>query len=265
MRDIRLRIAGNEFARMVRNPLVILLFGLLSVLLIINAIGSSVILPMFVKTGISDAFIKGVANTYYKSSLLFTFISMCIGVASIAEDRTKGSLQVLITKPLYRRDIIIGKLAGIGVLLFTLIIAVLLIDVSSIMIAFRGPESTGDMFLRMASYAAVLWLNCMLTVAITMTLGIIFKSLVEALIAVISYLYLGWYANLQFISGIGLINPMGLYNAIMFGETYNTYLFSEEVTYAGWLCGAAPFIALMIAEVAIFTGISCMLFNSQEI
>lgn len=249
-----LRIAEKEFSDLVRSPLVVIVFVILCALMVINGAGCPVVLPM----------VSGLGNTYYTTSLYFTFASMCLGVMSIAGERSNGAMRALLSKPVYRRDVVAGKFLGMSALLLAMIIPVMLLDVSSIMVAYGGPVSLVDVVARMGSYAIVLLFNCMLTVGITMLFGILLKDLIEALALSISYLYLGWFAGTQYMNYLDLINPIGVYHKIIFGNCCDTYLFSDVVTYSQWLGGAAPYIALILVEIAFVFLTDCMLFNYEE-
>mgnify|MGYP005831913581 CR=1 FL=1 len=256
-------IAENEFSRILRNPLVIVVSIVMFLLMVINAAGCSVLLPDLIGHGFETAFLVGIGNVFYVTSLFFTFLSMCLGIVSLANDRATRSLGLLLSKPVYRRDVLIGKFAGINTVLLVLIAFVFLINVSSLIIAYRGPEDMMDTFLRLISYFFSLSMNCALTVSIVFFIGIIFKNLADILIISVSYLYLGWFAGIQFIKDISLINPMGIYNSIIFGGG-SLYLLDETVSYSLWLNNALPFLLIIVIETTGLFLINCMLFNKED-
>jgi len=60
------------------------------------------------------------------TSQICTITAMFLGVISIVGDRNDNIFKVFITKPLYIRDIIIGKFLGINAFILTLVFAVLI-------------------------------------------------------------------------------------------------------------------------------------------
>jgi ABC-2 type transport system permease protein len=149
-------IARNEFLLLARNPIVLVFGIVILAYAIINTAGSSTDLQRF-SSNHADSLLVGVFGLLWILSLLFAFLSMCIGVISIADEKSKGSLRVLLAKPVYRRDVIIGKFIGISTFLFLLIILTVTLFVSLMIAVYSGPESSVEFVLRMASFAILLF------------------------------------------------------------------------------------------------------------
>ena len=228
-------IAVREFSNLVRNPLVIVTVVVLCILVLVNGAGCSITLPIFKRMGYSDVFMVGVGNTFHNTSLILSFLSLCMGIISIAGERSNGSIRVLLTKPVYRRDVIAGKFLGINALILLLATFILVVCVSSVMVSYGGPEST-IAILKLLTYVFLLYVFCSIMAGMMLLFGIIFKDLSVALVFSVSYLYLSWFveapASLQ---GVQMaLSPVILYmNAIM-GSSYLLESFSP-VSYAKWL------------------------------
>ena len=123
--------------------------------------------------------------------MFFAFLSMCIGITSIADERSKGSFRVLFTKPVYRRDVVAGKFIGISVFMFLLIMLTMALFVSLMIVTYAGPESVIDFMLRIFLFAVLLFVNCCFTLGLVMCLGI-FLSKSEALIVSLSFISIEW-------------------------------------------------------------------------
>jgi ABC-type transport system involved in multi-copper enzyme maturation permease subunit len=262
-----LRIARHQFSDIVRQPLVIIIICILFVLSILNGAASESLLhnaDHYLLDG-NDHFLSvAMSNTLYHTSILLSALSMFIGILTIAEERFSSSLGVLLAKPVYRRDILAGKFIGLSIFLLILTIAVILLCVSSIMVFYSGPSSTGEAIMRISSYIAVLFLNCTLTLSIALLIGVVFKNIVEVLIFSGIFLCLDWYYTLpQFMAGFKAIIPAGLYFTILDGVN-NNYLFNTSVDYGTWLNAAFPYVIFLCTAIVSVFLFSCYVFNLED-
>ena len=246
-------IARSEFSKIARHPVVAITVGFLFFLIFINAIGCQYLLPQFKLTGHQEVFSQGWLNTEVPTLQILTFLSLCIGVISISGERTNGSLRVLITKPLYRRDIITGKMAGIVAFLVIINLFVGLLNISLIMIFYGGPDSVFEIF-NIGIYTLIMSLFCALITGIMILSAIVFKGLSESLLFAASFLYLTW--NVEFMPGslgiFRLVNPViQVTAAIGAAESFS-------------MISAMPFIVLMIVETIAIYLASCAAFNFEE-
>lgn len=257
-------VAENEFSILTRNPIVILFSVLMFIIALINAAGYSTIVSSDNSDHSNDLWI-GVSNFFWNLSALFAFLSMCIGILSVADERSKGAFRVLFSKPLYRRDVITGKFIGISVFLFLIIAFTLTLFVSLMMIVSVGQESLADIALRMLSFTVLLFLNCIFTLGLVMCLGIIFRKS-EALIISIAFIAFEWLTNSGSLPGelgsLLLINPSYLYCYTMYEASGQLLSISSPL--GSWLSGSLPYIVLMAADVVIIVLVNCMLFNREE-
>jgi len=134
-------IVKQQFSDIIREPLVIFIILVLVVLSIINGLASTDLLH-YADESLSDGndhFLSiGLSNTLYHTSILLSILSMFIGILTVAEERISGSIGVLLTKPLYRRDVISGKFAGLSLFLFFITVLIVVLCVCSIMVFYRA-------------------------------------------------------------------------------------------------------------------------------
>jgi ABC-2 type transport system permease protein len=191
-------IAKKEFVGMFDNQFVILASIALVVFAILNGIGGSTILKSMDAGQSGDVFIlTGFGQILVSTMFLFTIIAVFTGAMSIAEERFKHSTDLLLTKPLYRRDVIIGKYIGMNAFLLIYIIFYLLLTSLLILMFFRAPLSVGEYFLRVSTYMFLLFLESSFSMAIAMLFAIIFKDLLKVVLLTVTYLFIDWYSGLS--------------------------------------------------------------------
>lgn len=256
-------VARNEFSNILRHPIVLVTIGLLSIMLVINAAGCPYLLEQFRLGDVKEVFLIGFGNTTSSSMVLLSFLSLCLGIVSVSGDRSDRSLSLLITKPLYRRDILAGKYIGVVAFLFIVICYVISLNVSLIMILWGGPERP-EFYLNVLSFAFVAMIVCSLSTGLMFFTGVLFKDLKMALILSVSYTYLSWY----------IAHPLSLrpFTVALLSRQYlsvvsppgGVSLISASTPFDVWLGAALPYIVLLLLEtVAVFL-INCYLFNKED-
>jgi len=260
-------VAKNEFSMLLRNPIVTIFGVLMMVFASVYAMGGSVTFPRF-QIGDHDFvfFYVGIGNFYWMLSMFFAFFSMCIGISSIADERSNHTFSVLFTKPLYRRDVLAGKFLGIGIFMLFALVLVFSLLTSFIIIVFGGPSSLAELVLRMGTFAFVLYLSCIFTLGLVMLLGIIFNK-AEALVISLAYISFEWLTPTglipQSLGDLQIISPMILF--VFASCRPGNDLLMTTLPYDIWLANALPFIVLLLAEVVIVTLINCMLFTREAV
>lgn len=259
-------VARYEFYKMLRHPLVWVSLAIAIVLAGIHALGYTVILPSFESEMPGSAFIIGVGNSASYTSILTTFLALSIGLCAISGERTNSSIRVLLTKPVYRRDVIMGKILGLGAFLSLMVIAILLFSLSSILISFGGPASSDDVE-KALFFGIILIVYGLLTLGIAILIGLIFKDLLLSLIVGVLYIYFSRTSDIiHFLDGCGqlsLVNPNALFGATIVSN--DIFLFNPAVSFASWICSSGPYLVLMVAvTIAIFL-VSCFLFNFEDV
>ncbi|MDI6897872.1 ABC transporter permease [Methanocella conradii] len=264
-------ISSNEFDRIMGHPLIIVVSCLLFIITLLNAMGGSHLLSELEETAKCDIFIRyGFGQIFYITSLLCTVVALFLGVTSMAEDRSNNYLNNLLTKPLYRRDVIIGKFLGINVFLMLLIIVSFLGCSFFLMIFYKSPDSFVEYILRVSSLILALFFECSLTVGIAMFIGIAFKNLVESIAVAMTYLFVEYYGFLNqyvetvsYLRDLQLLSPHILYYMIFNGNE-RALLIDTSVSYLDWFNAAMPFIILIVLEIFVFLLLDCTMFTKFE-
>lgn len=257
--SVILLIAENEFSRIIRHPVVILTACLLFVIGALNGVASAHFIPLsdrLLNDGNDHFFSISMSNTLTDAATLLFILSMFVGVLSVIEDRFKGSINTLVVKPLYRRDIVLGKFIGLSGIVLLFMIVDVLICTSSIMVFSRGPLDFQDFLLRMPAYTIVLLLGCLLTMSITFLIGTVFKDLFTTLALSGTLLCFEWFVVPARLGSLKLLNPVNFYYLIIDGNGV-AYIFETKNSFSMWLSAAFPyavFMALVIIAILIFTG-----------
>lgn len=259
-------IIKNEFLLICRNPIVIIFCAIIVLFAIHNALACYVLLPKMQFIDHNEAFYIGIGNFFWIISLLFAFLSMCLAITSIASERSSNSIRVLLTKPIYRKDIIISKFVSISIFEFLLIILTVVLLVSLMMAVYGGPTSAIELILRMASFSILLFLNCSFTLGLIFLLSILLKRS-EAMMISIIFITVEWLGQIQVLpylpNGLDIIDPMTLY-IHAFAVTPGIDLFRPSLSFNTWLNNAVPFVLLMLLEVVIIVLVNCIAFNREE-
>lgn len=264
-------VARNELRLVSGNRITMVFIGLIVAWAIVNTLGYSGTWEKIqqhpdVVSHMETFYTLGVSNFFYKLSMLFAFLSMCLGVISIADERSGGSLRVLTSKPLYRRDVIIGKFLGISLFLLLLMVLAAVLFVVPLMVFYETPDSFTDFLLRMSSITFITFLNCSFTLGLVMLFGIVLGK-AEALVVSLAYVAVEWLSQggniLYNLGNLGIVDP-GLLQMYAFGLGNNFILYMDLPPFGAWLNYAIPYIVLMIAEVAIIVLVNCTLFNREE-
>lgn len=260
-------VADNETARLYKSPIVIIFSLLMLIFALTNTAGSSVVLHKFSFISHDDAFYYvGIGNFFWELSMLFSFLAICIGIISFTSEQ-RGAYRVILTKPLYRRDVMGGKFIGILSFLLVIIVLTVVIFISLVMIVYGGPDSLPELLLRVGSLILLIFLNSSLTAGIAVLFTVILKK-AEALMASIAYVAAEYLTSMSWtppsIGDLQIINPVNLYvKAFAIGARND--LVSISLPYESWLEYAMPYIALMLAEVVIIIMISSIIFNMEDL
>jgi ABC-2 type transport system permease protein len=267
-------VAKSEFATIIRNNIVTVFVGFILMLAVVNSAGFSVMQDMYGSHTHDSGFYIGISNLFYDLSTYFSFLAMCVGVISIAEERSRGSLRVLFTKPLYRRDVIAGKFLGISMFLLLIIALTITLFVSIEMIFYGGPSSLFDLFFRIGTYVVMSFLNSCFTLGLVMLFGIL-MDMGEALVISVAFIIYEWLAQMGTITtaltlisplkDVALIDPAVLYLKVFLPVRGGDHaLFAIGQPYVVWLQNAYPYLLLMVLELVLIILVDCALFSREE-
>jgi ABC-2 type transport system permease protein len=178
---------------------------------------------------------------------------------------------VLVAKPLYRRDIIVGKFLGLGLFLLLSMVFVELVYVFLMVLVNGAPDSLLELVLRVSLFIVLLFLNCCFTLGLVMLFGIVFSK-AEALVLSVAFISFEWLqqanVDFQFLGEIQkLVDPMKLYFntfGVISGDRVVGTLFETRLSLGAWLDHALPFMVLMLAEVVLIVLVDSAVFSREE-
>ncbi|MGA9142109.1 MAG: ABC transporter permease subunit [Methanocella sp.] len=261
-----LRIAENELSRLVRQPAIIAVVIILLALSAINGISEAKLVRGY-DFGYDAFFSPALANVFYFVAIYTSALAMFTGALSIAEDRSAGSMQMLLTKPVYRRDVLAGKFAGALALILLTAAVCVLFGVAMLLIFYGGPVSPVEACLRVIAYIILLFLNCALTAAITMAIGIVIKNLFGTLICAGSLFFFEWQVSIHGTIYQILGDLIYLDQRIIFFTAIgngNLDLFITSHSFFAWADYAMPFILGMVFGLIAVMSLSFYVFCKED-
>lgn len=259
-----LTIAGNEFKQTVGHPLVMIASIVLVVFAVLNGMGGVGILEAFEGSSDPGDVIAsvGFGQVLYSTAFLCTVLAVFIGAMSVVSERSKNSFPILLTKPLYRRDLIVGKLLGLN-LFMLLFVAINLIVCALFMILFyKAPASLGEFWLRLSGFVVLLFMECSLSLGLLMLAGIVFNDMLKVAVLSVTYIYADWYSYVQMSMGsLALLSPKYLFFSIVLGDGT---LLDTTTPISSWLTNFGAHILFLIACICAVLVLDCLVFIRSD-
>ncbi len=263
-------IAINEFYKVIYHPIIIVTGLILVVLTGIQAAGGVQDLYMTSVFRHCDGFIKGYGQVWSTTIYICSIMAAFLGVMALSDDRSKGLLNVLLVKPLYRRDVILGKFIGLSVFIFVFLIFITIANAAALSYFYGGPSSIVEPILRISAYTFVLLLDLMLVIGLTMLIGTVFRDILLAATITIAYLSYEWFWG----TAIGIIfimtnlplTPSMLTGVILdgIGPSRGCELLNTNYTFSHWFISSLPYIVLMLSIVLVTLVINCYVYAKME-
>jgi ABC-2 type transport system permease protein len=181
-----LAICRKELADHLGSKRFLLLAGLIIVLSLLSAYQGS----EYVREGSQRAFIEVISGNmnYSLAEIMFYFgpiIGLSLGFDAINRERTRGSMSVLLSQPIFRDSIINGKfLAGVGALSLVAISTIGITTGASIPLVGFGPG--GEEVIRILIFAGVTVLYLSVWLAIGMLFSTYIPKATNSILASIS-------------------------------------------------------------------------------
>ncbi len=252
-------IASNEFKRVALEPLSIVVFIFLLLLVFLEGLGNSV--SPEISGGLIAHFIYGL----YVIGQYFAAVAVFIGATSLAEERSRNSLFILLTKPLYRRDIVIGKYLGLSTFLVLFILSVYLAYTMVLFVLVGMPASMADFILRFISLALIMFLVSSLAMSMAMLAGVLFKNVLQAALVAVTFFFIVWYSPLlNNLGALSSLSPFMLSFQIIMGNSSSYMLLDPTISYMTWLSAALPFLVFNVLEIIAILSVDCMMFVRRE-
>lgn len=186
-------VAQKEFADNIWSPRFYLILGIFMTVLLVN--GYQAGQNMLSGGGYSFAgispLIMGFTNFAFQMSFLGPLIAVVLGFDAIVKERKSGSLNVLLTHPVYRDQVITGKLIGMMVTLgFVVIIAIA--TSTGVMLGVSGITVSTEVIGRIIVFTMVAFLFMLSYLALSVAVSTFTKESADSLIYSISvWLVLG--------------------------------------------------------------------------
>ena len=264
-------IAKLEFVRVLTHPLTVIVCLIVLVIAFLCSAGGAGNLRKLEAWGThtEDVFFTGFCNSLAAISMICMMISIFLSATVIPYERWKSSLNVILTKPLYRRDFVVGKFLGLAIFMLLFNTFTLLI-LSLLLIAFfRGPLSDLELLWRLTAYILVLTLACSLVIALNMLFSLISKNILFVTAISVIYLFFDWIWYNDRILGndlLSLISPMNLYYKCIksINVSYIPALFNTTIPIGTWFSAALPFLALLIIEIFALLLLETFLFSRED-
>lgn len=270
-------IANQEFSRVMKSPLVYIVLGILFVIAALSGYYWSYQVNMANASSsyISyyDYILSGLGDVVYSNAMFLAIVALSIGVLSVMEDRAKSTISVLLTKPVYRRDIILGKFFGLSSFMLFLSAFASVMDLAILMVFDSGSVPVGDCILRLVTIIVLLTLECSITICITMLAGLVFKNLLAAVSVVVTWFFVVWFAGGYLLSCLGnlsaFISPELLFMSIIFGmsqmvSSNRANLTDISYSYSFWLGSTLPLMIVLVLEPVVLTAVNCVIFMREE-
>lgn len=263
-------IAKKEFFKVVLHPIVILLVCIALAFIYFNSAGGFIMLDRLQAINQNnDQFIQGYAQIFAPMIGIFAIIAGFLGVMSISEERSSGSFNVLLTKPIFRRDVILGKMLGLSIFMFLFILTIELLTGLLLVYYFREPWSIPDFLWRFFVIVISSLMTCVLIIELSMLSGLLFKNLLLAVSVVATYIFLDCIEfvtsifNMYFFNSSLTITPWILLFRII-SPGMRGGLFATSIAFSEWFWNALPFIVWMGILIIGVLELDCYVFSRQS-
>lgn len=207
-----LKIARQEFNQVAFHPLVVILALITLVIAIINGVGYGLLHAQNYE-GLGQNFIayRGMSSMWGLTMAICLVMSAFFGAVTIPYDRWKHSYNVLLAKPLYRRDIIVGKFVGLSAFMFLFSGFAVLIAISLVIACLNTPLALADLAVWTGGYILLTGLTCSTIIALNLLIGTISKNLL--IVTTLSFVYISvelfWYKD-WLLLGFDWLMPLSL-------------------------------------------------------
>lgn len=264
------KVARLELFSAMIHPIIPVACLIVLAVAILNGAGEAVTLKKLeLNGGFGDVLLAGFCQSFGTISMICTVIAAFLGATMVPSERWKNSLNVILAKPLYRKDYLLGKFIGMSVFMLIFNTFTLLLVSLMMIVFFRSPQSDLDFISRLVSYVFVLTLVCSLVIALNLLFGVIAKSVLFVTTASIVYLFFDWIWYNDRIIGTGLIallTPINLYSKLLnpFDSTIPILLFDTTVSLGKWLEAIVPFLILLVIEVILLLLIEIFIFSRED-
>lgn len=176
-------LAQKEFADQLQSQVYIAMLGIFSFIIIASAYEYGVIQGVFIgtMTTITPGILMGMSMISYNISMFVSLLGIVLSFDTLLKEEKSGSLNVLLTHPFYRDNIITGKMLGSMMsLLFALLITVLLSLGTLIIVV--GEQVTALELTRIAVFFVITFLYGLIFLSLGLLVSVLVKDPSDSLI-----------------------------------------------------------------------------------
>jgi len=181
-------IAQKEFADIIWSPRFLVIMGILMVAVLASGYQAGQLMARMAEKGdfigmemTLNPLIIGFASFTYVIGSTGTLVAIILGFEAIVKERKSGSLNVLMTHPVYRDNVITGKLVGMMAALGLVIVMAVAVPVG-IMLIVSGITVNPEEFSRIIIYVALVFLLLLTYLALGITTSIFSKESSNSLV-----------------------------------------------------------------------------------
>jgi ABC-2 type transport system permease protein len=254
------RVARNEFARVFFHPLTPTIVLLLLFLAVLYGLGGT---TAYMGGSSDDGLYYNIGQIFYFTSEYGVVIAAFIGVLSIAEERRTHSLNTILSKPIYRRELIIGKFLGLNCYMLAIITYSLLSAGLSLSLLYFTPTDPLDFIAKIAIYVLITLVYTSVVMAIAMLISVIFNDLLISTTLAMSFLFVDGFVGWSWVSPVlDNFSPI-----IAMGNLYIRHaadLRDPVLTVGQWFSVNAPSLFFMVAAIILVSLASMMVFTRSD-
>jgi len=171
-------IAQKEFADIIASPFFLILTATYT-LIVFTFSYRSVLLGQY--SGVESILMSAFSNITKQVGWLAPLIGITLGFDTVIRERKSGSLNVLLTHPVFRDNIILGKLLGITSILALVICFSMMVSLGTILIA--SGVQVGEMeFIRIVVFTIITFFYVLIFAGIAILLSVIASDAADSLI-----------------------------------------------------------------------------------
>jgi ABC-2 type transport system permease protein len=196
------------------------------------------------------------------TSVYGVVVAVFIGVMSVAEERRNHSLNIILSKPLYRRDLIAGKLVGLNSYMLTIIIYSMFLAALALSMFYFTPADPLDFALKVAIYMVIAAVYMFLSISIAMLISAVFKDLLISASVAMAYIYVDGYVGWDWISpALSNFSPNSAMCRLYINQA--TDLQNTALTVGQWFDANAANLFFLIAAV-LLVSLAAMVLSSRS-
>lgn len=262
-------IARHELARVMMHPVVVFAVLLLIIIALLNGVGGARHAQSIDAGPVDwDPAVSWLSSSAIAISMVCTMMAVFLGATSIPYERWNNSVSVLLSKPLYRWDFVLGKFFGLSAFMLAFNTFILLLVSFLTIIFYQAPQSDFEFTWRLAAYIVALTLSCSLIIALNMLFGIISKNILVVTSASILYIFFDWiWRNENVLGDLSIFTPVHLYNKLVIPFIIGgdpVPLFDTLVPFGQWFYGVLPFLAIILIEMSVFLLLGVYIFSRED-